>query len=565
MNYHHLHKALLATAALSLIADAYAQTPPSTIPGPADAARVRSPLEDAPPKRDEEQGIAVPAATTASAPEGADTIRFVLRRFEIQGATAFDAAELESLYAPHIGKEVSLSILWEVAAKVTERYHNAGYVLSRAYVPQQEIDDGAVFIRVVEGYVGEVELAGPAKDNRVVQQMIKGLTARHPLKADDLEKFLLQLNDLPGMAFRAILAQAQDKEASEGAVRLVLEMQEKRGRATATYDNFGSRFLGPNQAALSWSGSFVPMHQTSLYGMISAPWNEMKYTSLSHSVALTSDLALDIGAGRVLANPGYSLEVFDIQSKSDNASIGISYKPIRQRHRNLLLKLGLDAKNVSSEILGAPLTRDRIRAVRGSATYDTSELWQSYNVATFTLTQGLDGLGARKAGSLNLSRGEAQPDFRKAELSLSHSRYLVDNVMMVASAVGQAASGPVFSSEEFGYGGQSFGRAFDVSEITGDHGVAGALELRYTGVGEWQSITPTPYVFYDIGKIWNEDAGADESESGASAGLGIKMQLPYNLNANIGAAFPLTRPVSTPIGHNNRKNPRYFIQILAEY
>jgi hemolysin activation/secretion protein len=177
-----------------------------------------------------------------------------------------------------------------------------------------------------------------------------------------------------------------------------------------------------------------------------------------------------------------------------------------------------------------------------------------------TLSHGLPIFGASRQGALNLSRAQAAPDFHKAELSLTRQQALGTEWALVTSAAGQLASGALYSSEEFGYGGPAFGRAYDASEITGDHGIAGALEVRYLGLDIADAVRVVPYAFYDIGTIWNVDPGQEKQASGSSAGLGVRLDLSWGLSGNIGLAQPLTRAASAPLyGHGHV--PRLLLEI----
>ena len=103
--------------------------------------------------------------------------------------------------------------------------------------------------------------------------------------------------------------------------------------------------------------------------------------------------------------------------------------------------------------------------------------------------------------------------------------------------------------------------AYDSSDITGDRGVSGSLELRYNGYATLQPISLQPYAFYDIGEVWNDAIGQVKSESGASAGLGIRGNGPYGLNGNLGLAWPLTREIATPLYPGGKEGPRILLQV----
>ncbi len=58
------------------------------------------------------------------------------------------------------GLEVTLGILHLIAQEITSLYSIKGYILARAYVPEQEIENGTVTIQVVEGKLGKIEVIG---------------------------------------------------------------------------------------------------------------------------------------------------------------------------------------------------------------------------------------------------------------------------------------------------------------------------------------------------------------------------------------------------------------------
>src|ERR1700761_4400523 len=75
-----------------------------------------------------------------STPAAADpTPLFVLRRVSIVGAHAISPDLLATVYQPYIGKKVSQADLVTVASGISDVYRNAGFHLSRAIIPPQEI------------------------------------------------------------------------------------------------------------------------------------------------------------------------------------------------------------------------------------------------------------------------------------------------------------------------------------------------------------------------------------------------------------------------------------------
>jgi hemolysin activation/secretion protein len=546
------------------LASATAAAGAEAIPGPADVGRVKpqAPMPLAP-----EPSISLPAAPAPAmaVPKGADAIFFTLRAVKIEGVTVFSPKAMADIYQPYVGKRVALKTAWIIAEQITERYRNAGYFLSRAYVPRQRIEDGSVTIKVVEGYIGAVDVPGKASEYGIVKAYIRQLTAVRPATSAAVESFLLRLNDLPGYSFRAVLSPLTDG-TQEGAAELTLIPTPKAGRGSINFDNYSSRYLGPDELTASYSTSLLPMQQTTVTGLSAVPFTRLRYGTVDHSMVIAPNVSLELSGGVTKAYPNYTLKPEDIDSTARSETVSLNYQWIRQRDENLALKGTFDREDVESDILNTPLTHDAIRALRLGATYDRADSWRGYNTASFTVSQGIDGLGSSNKSDPYLSRTGAQPGFTKADLSLSRLQGITGDWSVLAAASGQRASGILYSSEQFGYGGQAFGRAYDASAITGDKGIAGSLELRYGGWSMMQPIGLQPYTFYDIGEVWNDAIGQPKRESGSSAGFGMRFTTAWHETANLGLAFPLTRDIAAPIyGDSSKRGPRILFQIGQDF
>jgi hemolysin activation/secretion protein len=550
----------------------------ASLPGPADAGRI--------PQREELQApepmVSPPSGPmnvlpAANAPEQSKHMTMTLHDVRVTGMSVFTADQIKDIYVPFLGREITLDTVWLMAGQLTERYRNQGYFLSRAVVPQQEIQDGVVVLRVVEGYIGEVKLDSPLADNRIVKQWLDRLKSYRPIKADQIESVLLHLNDLPGVNLHAVLEPMQTVQNTEGAVRLVLEPRpEPFVTGSISFDNNGSRFLGPYEAQFQAQVVTLPTQKTTFTGFSFLPWDEMKYGGLKHELPVFAGATAELYGSSTNAVPGYTLKPEDIKSVSTIVGAAFDYSIIRQRQENLSGRIAFERQDTDSDILGTPLTRDAIRALRLGFTYQLADLWNGQNGLNGTLSHGLNIFGASQPGQENLSRAGATPDFTKFNIDASRLQSIGDNWGLLTALSAQIASGPLYSSEQFGYGGQAFGRAYDNSEIIGDRGINGSVELRYSGISPLSTeppsglstvyhIQPVPYGFYDIGSVWN--MGPDQTmpyASGSSAGAGLRLLSDFGLSTNFGLAFPLTRRIANPIDGNG-KSPRYFMSVSCGF
>ncbi len=538
------------------------------LPGSVDPGRIRNEQSLEQSKR---QSTAKPAlefdkSAQASAPEGADELLFTLNSVTIEGMSVFEKTRFEALYQDKIGTEVSAALLWDLAGSISKTYKDEGYFLSRAYVPAQKADAGRIHIKVIEGYIGAVEIAGKNQDDHLVQEIISDITAQRPIKAQYLESQILRLNDLYRLNFKAVLAKSDT--VSDGAVILRLEQEKPLSpQITLTTHNYGSRFVGPYRGGVTLEHSFIDYHKTTLSTQAALPNanDDLLLGSVAHHIQITPSVELDFLFSATKSTTGYTLEDREIKSNSLLWGIGASWRPIRQRNKNLTLSARLDSLNSNTDTFGTPLTRDRIRTFRLGATYDFTDPYQGRNLISLDVSKGLGIFDGSDEGDLNLSRADANPNFTKLDAYYGRQDYLGNSLFLNTSLAGQWASSSLFSSEEFGYGGQSFGRAYDSSEITGDHGIAASAELSYAGLKPIKNHQINPYLFYDIGKVWNKGNAAIDQISAASAGFGTKIHHNDGFIFDTALAFPLTKPIDTPIQGGNGKNPVFRFGLTKKF
>ena len=111
---------------------------------------------------------------------------------------------------------------------------------------------------------------------------------------------------------------------------------------------------------------------------------------------------------------------------------------------------------------------------------------------------------------------------------------------MRLDALSQYSADVLVDSERFKIGGDRLGRGFEVTEIAGDSGIGGKLELRRDVVNtEGMFGRLSTYGFYDIGAAWKQDLPG--RESAATAGLGFALQ-GAALTGYVELASPLTGP-----------------------
>ena len=122
----------------------------------------------------------------------------------------------------------------------------------------------------------------------------------------------------------------------------------------------------------------------------------------------------------------------------------------------------------------------------------------------------------------------------------------------------------MLASEEFGVGGSQFGRAYDSSEITGDHGIAFKIELQKALRPKWEYLSDLQfYSVIDYGSVWNkvETSTGGKRQDRTSMGLGAR----FNLTDSVSGYLELNKPISNAVAAKGSKDPRLFFSISKRF
>ncbi len=540
------------------------------LPGPAELRPGISPDRVPPlatPRADPD--VSIPEAPEADVPAGAEAARFFLADILVEGATIYGEGQLRPLYEEFLQSEISLATLYGIASSIETRYRDDGYILSRAIVPAQSVSDGVYRIQVIEGYVTNVVIEGDIGNSRgLVERYMSRIPESRPVNIAEIERYLLLMNDLPGISGTGVL---RPSGADVGAAELVVTAQRKRYDGFALVDNRGSEFTGEEGAALGFSAnSFTSFgEQTELVLFSALDDEEQRVGQITYEQQIGSDgLKIRGLASYGESEPGGTLEPLDVEQDTLQFIVGVEYPYIRSRRFNVSFSGGFDWVDQESDILNGATTvaDDSLRVLFAGATVDYRDSYGGANFAEFGIRQGLPIFDASDEGDANLSRVEGDGTFTSLNGEVARLQRLSPEFNLLARVGGQYGfDDELLSTEEYEIGGLTFGRGYDPSELTGDSGLGASLELQFNqapGLTVLQSYQL--YAFYDFGVVWNSDSNTPSQESLASAGLGVRTNLNEWLSVDLEVAKPLTRdPANRSVSDPDREY--YFFRVTGQF
>ena len=493
--------------------------------------------------------------------------RFILTAVQVKGATVFAQEDFRPYYASLIGSKVDLDGLKKAANAMTAHYRNAGFVLSTVIVPQQEVEDGRVWFQAVEGYINEVIVEGSAKSRSdLFDHWAAEIKKQRPITSAVMEHYTLLAKELAGVTVKSVLRPAEDVP---GASDLVLKVVRKKTfDAEVTLDNRASKTTGPAEIKVNLAANnlFGLYEKTSLSYNVT-PGRKSEYVSVGlEGMVLGQGTSLSLSGAYSRSAPGGVLKDLEMRSKTRTFAGTVNQPLIRSRDVNLDISGGLTFTNSYSEALGTRLNEDTLRVFNVGSKYRVNDDLNGENELNFGLSRGLNFFGASDQDPSLRSRADGESEFTKLTLGYSRLQSMPHDLKLSANFAGQWAFTPLLSSEEFAFGGPSFGRAYDSSEITGDHGTALALELQYKAQPKIPLIKSLqPYAFWDFGATWDIDAKDDTAQrSASSTGLGMRIGITDYVNSSFELTLPLTRTVSSA-DKGDGNDPRFFFNLSAKY
>lgn len=472
--------------------------------------------------------------------EQVSTKRILVKRIEIEGNTLIDSSKFRPIVAPAEGKELTLEELRNVADLVTTVYRDEGYLLANAFVPSQSVNDGVVYIKVVEGRVGDVTVTGnKSYSSRFIERHLDKIKEDPSLIDESLERALLLLNDYPALGVKASLKAG--KEPGTTDIIAVVNDRFPIGGSLG-YDNFGESATSRNRlvAALDvgnliTSGDLVMLR--GVMGLDKIDLEKLSYGRIEYMVPVGGS-GTHIGAygANSMFEAGDDVAVLALEGDAQVYGLYVEHPIIKKRDRSLSLKLSGEYVDVNQDLLGAEYSEDKIRKLVATGAYTSTDRFLGRNFLGFGYARGLGGflngsLGDEEPGT---SREDADNQFNKFILDALRIQKLPGYNQLTLKGAAQYSWDRLFIAEQFLIGGYGTVRGFQPAALAGDSGYNISLELtssplfpEKTLFGQRIGDTFKVALFLDHGWVRNNRAqtGAGEIRSEGLVGVGAGFRL----------------------------------------
>ncbi|MFZ3153413.1 ShlB/FhaC/HecB family hemolysin secretion/activation protein [Pseudomonas sp.] len=455
-----------------------------------------------------------------------ESAKIQVNSLHLTGQSLYSESELLSHTGFTAGEELSLGQLQQMAARIAAFYHQNGYFVAQAYLPAQEIQQGAVTIAVVEGRYGDVSLRNQSNlSDRQANSALDGLNRGDVIDSAPLESRLLLLSDTPGVNVRSTLVPG----ASVGAADLIVDVtpgQTLTGSVDA--DNAGNYYTGEYRL-----GATLNINNLAGQGDVATLRALTTFDGLNYGRA-----AYQMQFGKATAGVAYSRMEYelgkdfsglDANGTADVASVFASYPLIRSRRSNLYAQVGYDYKTFEDRIDAIPLVTDKnihvlMASLHGNHRDDLGG--GGLTAASLTWSSGVLDIETPAAHDFDAATARTNGHYDKLAGQISRLQYITDRVSLYGALSGQIASKNLDSSEQMSLGGMYGVRAYPQGEAFGDEGYLATLEARLLlpQFSEQQVGQVHLIGFVDAGSVTvNKDPwdGSDNSRTLSGAGVGV--------------------------------------------
>ena len=500
--------------------------------------------------------IEPPTASAAPpAPASAQQNTFDIHEFRVLGNHVLMPAAIERAVYPFLGPKKTIDTVKQAADALEKVYKAAGYGAIYVDIPEQEVADGIVRLKVTEGKLEEVHVRGERYFSG--RQILAGLPAleigRTP-NLPDLQKELATLNArTPDRSLTPVL-----KAGSEpGSLDVDVDVKDTLPlHGSLQYDDRHTADTTPNRATAALSYDNLWQRQDSLglqYQIAPAKPSDAEVFSANYlghvdplvgqfalSYIHTSSNALALGTLGVLGKGSIygahwidPLPVGAPGSQSINA--GADYKDV--------LTSVLPQSNASTSSNAAGAVTTKVNYINWSAVYSGN--WYP-GKESYSLTTGLN-FGVRSVlnseSEFENARYNAHPDYLYLRLGFIATEALPLGLSVMQRVSAQWADSPLVNNEQFSLGGVDTVRGYLEAETLGDSGLAGTFEIHSLPVGSHAGAILSPlygFVFVDGGVATLVDPLPAQRVNVTlwSTGAGVRLESPRGFTGSVDYALP---------------------------
>ncbi|TXI80637.1 MAG: ShlB/FhaC/HecB family hemolysin secretion/activation protein [Flavobacteriales bacterium] len=499
--------------------------------------------------------LAILAAFSLAAHAESSPGSFAVRGYVVEGNALLAPDEVEATLHPYTGDAVDFATIQAAVGALEKHFADAGYGLVKIVLPEQDIEDGRVRLRVVESRIGRIFVDGNRHFSEAnVLASVPGLSEGGRPNMREIDAQLRVANENAAKQTNVVVRRG----VREGEVDALLRVADENPlRFAVLADNTGPRDQDNSYttgqarvgAVIQHSNLFDRDHALSMQ-VITSPGHvsDVKIFGAGYRIPLyASGDALEFAYGYSNVNSGKLTTAAGSYGISGSGHLFVAkYEQFLPKVGEWLPKLtyGLDYRiytnNVTPDGGGESLIPNAevhpfSLTYSGNARLAGQEFWGSL-AWVHNIPGGKDGTtdDFTKPGG----RQAATASYQLWRYSFGMTQTLPADWQLKGAVQGQHTSNALISGEQFGAGGMDSVRGFNERAVSNDYGTRGALELYTPDLGALMNLSEVrarALLFYDAAWLRRNHAlpGEIKSQNISSYGVGLRFGFAKNLSARL--------------------------------
>ncbi|WP_321348692.1 ShlB/FhaC/HecB family hemolysin secretion/activation protein [Halopseudomonas oceani] len=405
--------------------------------------------------------------------------------FRFTGNTAFSDEQLAAVLLDLSGQGLTLGQLQQAADRITAWYRQHDWLLARAILPPQEIDDGYLTIQIVEGKYDQVRLNNQSElPDRLLQNATRGLKAGDGVRAGALENALMSLDALPASQVNSRLSRGEQVGTSALDID-VNDLPALSGQLSL--DNYGNTYNGEYRltGGLTVANPFGLGDSLQLQALVSD--GDQKYLSTQYELPVGPwNTRVGLSLSWLEYELGKDFDSLNAKGKAATGSVFASQNWWQQRRWGVSSRIEWRYRDLEDEQLGVA-SEKTLRSVTldlVNGYWRDDLLGGSANSYRLSWTHGELSMDSPYAVASDFYGTEGR--YHKVNLAVLRQQRLSPRFTLNMNFRGQLADGNLDSVEKMSLGGAYGIRAFPQGEASGDEGWLASTELRYALSSQWQ-------------------------------------------------------------------------------
>jgi hemolysin activation/secretion protein len=508
---------VLTTSSATLAKSLFLLTALLTVEGIVHAA------DPAPPSA---PGNAAPkAAAQAQAPQP----KFDVHEYRVLGNTVLAERDIETVLYSLLGDGKTLADVEIARAALEKTYHDRGFGTVFVDIPEQDVTEQIVRLKVTEGRLHDVHIAGARyfSERKILAAVPAAATGTVPnlpalqqqLAAVNLQSAdrsvipILKAGPVPGTVDLAL--KVDDHLPVHGSVEFDNQntpgTKQLRATVSLSYNNLFADF---DSVSVQYQVAPEDVSQVNVFaanyawGALPGGIHPSVYFINSNSNVPTVGTIGVLGKGQIFGTR-FSFPLGDTLTSTQSFTGGADYKHFRET-------IGL---------AGAPALVTPISYLNLSLAYAGS--WSSeWLQGSFGSAANFGPRGAPNDSSAFANKrfkGESNYFYVKIDSSLI--AHLPKGFQVMVRANGQYAVEPLITNEDYSIAGADGVRGYLEAEVLADNGVRGSVQFQ-SPIAQWRTVAlGDVFLFYDIGRANLIDplAGEPASTTLRSWGAGLNL------------------------------------------